>query len=139
MAAPVFNHDSMLSILLPCSIILLVADTVVLPWRSVLQALVAEPYTQTVFKVFLRTNVPPLATIAFMLAFAIAARTPAYAENCFIIWTILCLIYSAALVAHAKYRLRAFRMLAAGDRETRGNYVGRTPVQAPVLPIFVRN
>ena len=140
MAAPVFDQDRMLSILLPCSIILLVVDTVVLPWRAVLQALAGEPYTQTVFKVFLRTNVPPLAAIAFMLAFAIAARTPAYAENCFIIWTVLCVIYSAALVAHAKYRLRGFRMLAAGDRQTRRNHVGRTPVpQPPVLPILVRN
>ena len=139
MAAPVFGHDRMLSILLPCSIILLVADTVVLPWRAVLQALAGEPYTQTVFKVFLRTNVPPLAAIAFMLAFAIAARTPAYAENCFIIWTVLCVVYSAALVAHAKYRLRGFRMLVAGDRQTRRNHVGRTPVQPPVLPILVRS
>ncbi len=139
MAAPVFGQDRMLSILLPCSIILLVTDTIVLPWRSVLQALAGEPYTQTVFKVFLRTNVPPLATIAFMLAFAIAARTPDYAENCFIVWTVLCLIYSAALVAHAKYRLRAFRMLAAGDRQTYRNHVGNMPVQPPVLPILVRN
>src|SRR5688572_20460243 len=84
MAAPVFDHDRMLSILLPCSIILLLADTVVLPWRAVLQALAGESYTQTVFKVFLRTNVPPLAAIAFMLAFAIAARTPDSAENSFI-------------------------------------------------------
>ena len=139
MAAPMFDQDRMLSILLPCSIILLVADTIVLPWRSVLQALGGETYTQTVFKVFLRTNVPPLAAIAFMLAFAIAARTPRYAENCFIIWTFLCLIYSAVLVGHAKYRLRDFRSLAAGDRRTERHDARRRTVQPPVLPVLVRN
>jgi ABC-type transport system involved in cytochrome c biogenesis permease component len=139
MAAPMFNQDRMLSIMLPCSIILLVADTIVLPWRSVLQALSGEPYTQTVFKVFLRTNVPPLATIAFMLAFAIAARTPRYAENCFIVWTILCLIYSAVLIGHAKNRLRSFRLLAAGDARVRRNDRSTSSGQPRVLPILVRN
>jgi hypothetical protein len=139
MSAPTFDHDRMLSILLPCSIILLVADTIVLPWRSVLQALAGETYTQTVFKVFLRTNVPPLAAIAFMLAFAIAARTPRYAENCFIVWTILCLIYSVVLAGHAKYRLRDFRCLAAGDGRSKRHDVRRRTVQPPVLPVLVRN
>jgi hypothetical protein len=139
MAAPMFNQDRMLSIMLPCSIILLVADTIVLPWRSVLQALSGEPYTQTVFKVFLRTNVPPLAAIAFMLAFAIAARTPRYAENCFIVWTILCLIYSAVLIGHAKNRLRSFRLLAAGDARVRRNDRSTSSGQPRVLPVLVRN
>ena len=139
MAAPTFSNDRMLSILLPCSIILLAADTIVLPWRSVLQAVAGEAYTQSVFKVFLRTNVPPLAAIAFMLAFAIAAKTPSYAEDCFIVWTILCLVYSAVLVLHAKYRLRDFRRLAAGDRHPRGSNPEFMAPKPPILPLLVRS
>jgi ABC-type transport system involved in cytochrome c biogenesis permease component len=110
--------DEVIAVLLPTSIILLVADTIVLPYRSVVRALYGERYTMTVFKTFVRTIGPPFALIAFMLAMSIGwnnSRESAVAR-CFIGWTVICVVYSCVLVADARWRLKNhFRTMAAGD------------------------
>ena len=110
------QRDVAFRTLLPCSLILLVADTIALPWRSVLLALSGERYPLTVFKTYLRAIVPPLALVAFMLAMIIGSNQQRSIANCFILWTVLCLIYNTALILNARARLQHLRLLAAGDK-----------------------
>lgn len=108
--------DPVIRTLLPVSLILLVSDTIVLPYRAALRALHGERYTLAVFKTYLRTQGPPLALIALMLGMSIGSTTPDVAENCFVVWTVVCVVYSVVLVMDARRQLKSdFRLLAAGE------------------------
>lgn len=123
-------NDRVLEVLLPVSIILLIADTVTLPYRAILRGLHGERYTLTVFKTLVRTNGPPLAVIAFMLAMSIGQNGERAAANAFTLWVILCIVYSFILVKDARHQLRHyFRELAAGERIVPGwARKGRFPI-----------
>ena len=112
-----FDRDEAITVLWPVSILLLVADTIVLPYRSLVRALYGERYTMTVFKTFVRTIGPPFALIAFMLAMSIGSNnTEGVVARCFTAWGAFCLVYSFVLVRDARWRLNNhFRTLAAGD------------------------
>ena len=112
-----FDRDDAITVLWPVSIIALVADTIVLPYRSLVRALYGERYTITVFKTFVRTIGPPFALIAFMLAMSIGSNnTEGVVAKCFTAWGVFCVVYSFVLVGDARWRLKKhFRTLAAGD------------------------
>jgi ABC-type transport system involved in cytochrome c biogenesis permease component len=112
-----FDSDEAIAVLLPVSLILLVADTIVLPYRSLVRALYGERYTMTVFKTFVRTIGPPFALIAFMLAMSIGSNnTEGVVARCFTLWGAFCVVYSFVLVREARWRLnKHFRTMAAGD------------------------
>ena len=102
--------------MLPISIVLLVSDTVLLPYRAILRALHGERYTITVFKTFIRTQGPPLALIAFLMGMSIGSNSENIVRNCFAGWLFICLVYTTVLLKDARRRLRVdFRKLAAGD------------------------
>ena len=95
--------------------VLLVADTIVLPYRALLRAVYGERYTFTVFKTFIRTQAPPILVIALLLANAIGSNRQEAAAQAFWFWLFLCLAYSAVLIKDARSRLRQFRLLASGE------------------------
>jgi hypothetical protein len=116
MGARTFDREEVIQAILPISVLLLVSDTIVLPYRGLLRALHGERYTLTVFKTFFRTQGPPLGLIAFMLGMAIGSTTQSAARNCFVAWGIICVVYNVVLVVDARVRLRKhFRKLAAGE------------------------
>jgi ABC-type transport system involved in cytochrome c biogenesis permease component len=117
MTSRIFDNDEAMAALLPASVILLVADTIVLPYRSLVRALHGERYTMTVFKTFVRTIGPPFALIAFMLAMSIGWNNhERVVARCFNGWTAICLVYNFVLWADARWRLNThFRTMAAGD------------------------
>jgi Na+/melibiose symporter-like transporter len=111
-----FDRDEAIAVLFPVSIIALVSDTIVLPYRALVRALSGERYTMTVFKTFVRTMGPPFALIAFMLATSIGANAERVVARCFTAWGVFCVVYSVILVKDARWRLQKhFRTLAAGD------------------------
>lgn len=116
MSSRTFAHDRAMQVMLPISLVLLVSDTILLPYRALLRALHGERYTLTVFKTFVRTQGPPLALIAFMLGMSIGSNSENIVHNCFVGWVLICLVYTAVLLRDARKRLRLdFRKLAAGE------------------------
>jgi hypothetical protein len=115
MSNSMFASDALINAVLPCSIILLVADAIVLPWRSLAHAIQGERYTVTVFKVFIRTQGPPLALVGILLAMAIGANGDTTAAFYLKIWTVLCLVYSAFMIRSARKQLSRFRSIASGE------------------------
>lgn len=113
-----FVNDPVLNVVLPLSILFLVTDSVLLPVRSLVNALEGQRYTLTVFKTFLRTLGPPLAVIAYLLAMSIGSNTPADEAivKCFRLWGYLMVAYTLVLAINARNRLRHFRLLASGDK-----------------------
>jgi ABC-type transport system involved in cytochrome c biogenesis permease component len=109
-----FQRD--MGVLLPCSLLLLFADSHTLAWRALANAIKGERFPRTVFRTFFQVIIPPLAFIVLLLASVIGG--PVRNETIrgiFGFWTVVSLVYDIVLIAKARAHLREFRRLSSGD------------------------
>jgi hypothetical protein len=111
-----FRNQPVFESALWISIILLLADTIVLPWRAVLTALNGERYHITVFKTFTRTMGPPAALFAFMAVYSIGISDDRFIATIFQLWALFTIVFNVFMLVDARSRLKNLRRLASGER-----------------------
>ncbi|HEX7860766.1 MAG TPA: hypothetical protein VF773_10595 [Verrucomicrobiae bacterium] len=113
-----FDRQDVFQIALPITIILLITDTIMLPWRAILEAIRGDRYPATVFKAFLRSMGPPIAVFAFLVAISIVSSERA-AANVYALWAFATVIFNLMLISNAKKELQNFRLIASGEKLVR--------------------
>jgi hypothetical protein len=105
-------------LLLPCSVLLIFADSHALIWRGALHGVKGDRYPRTVFRTFFEVILPPLGVI--MLAHFFLVATNGRKETVYgvvVVWTIFSVLFDAVLGRAARGKLKHLRTLVAGGSE----------------------